>query len=455
MSQQALSDYSQDIKQSYSYESNHDNGKKVFLKKVFGDIPLEINNNSYLSIFRENGKDIHNIALYPCKYISELPRWAIRNYSKEGEVVLDPFIGGGTTFIEAMKLKRNCLGIDYNPYARLVSEVKSTIIDERSLMSEYRLLIEKIKQDNTGDIKKPDFKGVEFWFNQEVISGLSKIKKHVSNIQDEKIRKFFLVVFSMAVRKSSYIAPGQMLTARRKDWRTIKQLSENDTIELFSSICQEYMSYLSDFSRAVNSKNYSKIIGYDARKIILPEGINEVDLIVGSPPYINAMDYIWANRLRIHWLDLVKSDEHRLNLYNYEIGTERISKKEYSQIGKLGIEEIDKTIEEIYYSCNSNQQSKLRSRVTYKYFLDMKKHFEEAFRVLKKGGRYCIVIGDNNIRKVYVPTSKYLTMIAESVGFKKEKQFQIILKFRSMNVDRNSDFANKIDYDRMIVLKKE
>ena len=215
------------------------------------------------------------------------------------------------------------------------------------------------------------------------------------------------------------------------------------------------MSYLSDFSRAVNSKNYSKIIGYDARKIILPDGINEVDLIVGSPPYINAMDYIWANRLRIHWLDLVKSDEHRLNLYNYEIGTERISKKEYSQIGKLGIEGIDKTIEEIYYSYNSNQQSKLRSRVAYKYFLDMKKHFEETFRVLKKGGRYCIVIGDNNIRKVYVPTSKYLTMIAESVGFKKEKQFQIILKFRSMNVDRNSDFANKIDYDRMIVLKKE
>ena len=259
----------------------------------------------------------------------------------------------------------------------------------------------------------------------------------------------------MAVRKSSYIAPGQMLTARRSDWRTIKQLSETDTIELFFSICQEYMDYLISFSRVANNKNFTKVIGNDARTITLPNGISNVDLIVASPPYINAMDYIWANRLRVHWLDLVKNDEDRLNLYNYEIGTERISKKEYSQIGSMGIEEIDKTIAEIYHSHDSNQQSKLRSRVTYKYFNDMKKHFGEAYRVLKNGGRYCIVIGDNNIRKIYVPTSKYLIMIAESVGFKKETQFQIILKFRSMNIDRNLDFANKIDYDRMIVLKKE
>lgn len=455
MSQQTLSEYSQEIEPSYNYESNRDNGKEVSLKKVFGDIPLDIEDNAYLSIFRENGKDIHNIALYPCKYIAELPKWAIKKYSKENDIILDPFVGGGTTFVESKKLRRNCLGIDYNPYARLISEVKSTTLDEKELVSEYNRLSENIKQDNGFDLPKPDFKGVDFWFNQDVITGLSKIKKHVNTILNQKVRNFFLVAFSMVVRKASYIAPGQMLTARRSDWRTIKQLSETDTIDLFFSICQEYMSHLISFSRLASNKNFTKIIGNDARKIILPEGIVNVDLIVSSPPYINAMDYIWANRLRVHWLDLVKSDDDRLELYNYEIGTERISKKEYSQIGSLGIEEIDKTIAEIYHSHNSNQQSQLRSRVTYKYFVDMKKHFEEAYKVLKNGGRYCIVIGDNNIRKIYVPTSKYLTMIAESVGFKKETQFQIILKFRSMNVDRNLDFANKIDYDRMIVLKKE
>jgi len=455
MSQQTLNVFLDQIHRQHDYESNHDNGKAILLKKIYGEIPLDVDNNSYLSIFRENGRDIHNIALYPCKYIPELPRWAIKRYSRENDIILDPFIGGGTTFIEAKKMRRNCLGIDYNPYAKLVSEVKSTPLKANKLKQEYRALLELIKKDDASNLEKPNFKGVDFWFNSNVIVGLSKIKKHVNNIKDKEVKKFFLVAFSMVVRKSSYIAPGQMLCARRSDWRTIKQLTEDDTINLFDSICNEYIAYMSAFYGLVSNEHYSQIIGNDAREIKLPKNISYVDLIIGSPPYINAMDYIWANRLRIHWLDLVKSDEDRLNLYNFEIGTERISSSEYSQIGKLGIAEIDKTIEQIYHSHNSVQQSKLRARVTYKYFLDMKKHFEAAYKILKKGGRYCVVVGDNNIRKVRVPTSQYLTMIAESVGFKKERQFQIILKSRSMNVDRNVDFANKIDYDRMIVLMKE
>ena len=177
MSQQILSDYSQKLEQSYSYESNHDNGTEVSLKKVFGEIPLDIEDNAYLSIFRKNGKEVHNIALYPCKYIAELPRWAIKKYSKEDDIILDPFVGGGTTFIESKKLRRNCLGIDYNPYARLVSEVKSTIIEEKELLSEFKRISDNIKQDNGSDLPKPDFKGVDFWFNPDVIIGLSKIKK--------------------------------------------------------------------------------------------------------------------------------------------------------------------------------------------------------------------------------------------------------------------------------------
>ena len=383
-----------------------------------------------------------------------MPRWAIKKYSKENDTILDPFIGGGTTFIEALKLKRNCLGIDYNPYARLVSKVKSTQLNKDVFQSTFKTLMDDILNDNL-PITKPNFKGVEFWFNENVISGLSKIKKHIMLLNNEDLKNFFLVAFSMTVRKTSYIAPGQILTARRKDWREIKQYTEKETIEMFDSFAREYSDYMFSFSKDINGNNSTRLIGNDARELNIPQDIKEVDLIVASPPYINAMDYIWANRLRIHWLDLVKDDEDRLNLYNFEIGTERIQKKVYSQVGSFGIKEIDDTIKDIFDSSNSNQQSQLRSRVTYQYFLDMKKHFEEAYKVLKKGGRYCIVVGDNTIRKVPVPTSIYLSMIAESVGFKKEKQFQIILKNRSLNVKRNVDFAGKIKYDRMIVLRKD
>lgn len=437
-----------------NFEKNEDNGKLIHLVKIIGDIPLELENDSYLSIFREYERNIHNIALYPCRFIPELPRWAIKRFSKKGDIILDPFIGSGTTFVESMLLGRKCLGIDYNPYARLISKVKSTLIDTKRIKSEQFRILNNLDK-NKKDIPKPTFKGVDFWFNQGVINALSKLKRQISLINDSDLQDFFNVVFSMTVRKSSYIAPGQILTARRKDWRKIKQLTEKDTLVLFEQISEEYVSYFEEFHKSVDKTTWTKIMGIDAKKIDLSNEINKVDLIVTSPPYINAMDYIWANRLRLHWLDLVKNDEDRLNLYNYEIGTERISKKEYEQIGRVGIPEIDKKIEEIYYYNNSDTQSKLRSRVVFRYFIDMKRHFEEAIKVLKKNGRYCLVVGDNTIRKVFVPTSEFLILIAEKVGFKKEMQFNIILKNKSLNVQRNVDFANEIKYDRMIVLRKD
>jgi len=42
----------------------------------------------------------------------ELPEWFIKLYTKENDVVLDPFMGSGTTLIVANKMKRNSIGID-------------------------------------------------------------------------------------------------------------------------------------------------------------------------------------------------------------------------------------------------------------------------------------------------------------------------------------------------------
>ena len=42
----------------------------------------------------------------------------IRNYSEEGETVLDPFCGSGVTVIEALKLGRKAIAIDLDPIKR-------------------------------------------------------------------------------------------------------------------------------------------------------------------------------------------------------------------------------------------------------------------------------------------------------------------------------------------------
>jgi DNA modification methylase len=44
-----------------------------------------------------------------------LPEWFIRLFTKEGDTVLDPFMGSGTTNIVANRMKRNSVGIEIVP----------------------------------------------------------------------------------------------------------------------------------------------------------------------------------------------------------------------------------------------------------------------------------------------------------------------------------------------------
>ncbi len=53
----------------------------------------------------------------------DLPSWFIKLFTKEGDLVLDPFIGSGTTAVAARKLGRNYVGIDINEdYCRLARQ---------------------------------------------------------------------------------------------------------------------------------------------------------------------------------------------------------------------------------------------------------------------------------------------------------------------------------------------
>jgi len=67
------------------------------------------------------------------KYFARRP-WNIFNdliskYSSPGEVILDPFCGGGVTIVESLKLKRRAIGIDVNPLATYVTEMECKPLD--------------------------------------------------------------------------------------------------------------------------------------------------------------------------------------------------------------------------------------------------------------------------------------------------------------------------------------
>jgi putative DNA methylase len=57
----------------------------------------------------------------------------IEHYSNPGDIVLDPFCGGGTTVVEGLRLKRKVIGVDLNPIATLTTRCEVMNLDPEDI----------------------------------------------------------------------------------------------------------------------------------------------------------------------------------------------------------------------------------------------------------------------------------------------------------------------------------
>lgn len=80
----------------------------------------------------------HAFYAYPARFSPLFARAAIRAFTEPGDLVLDPFVGGGTTLVEAAAEGRRSLGCDINELAVFVSRAKTDVYSDRDLRAVMR-----------------------------------------------------------------------------------------------------------------------------------------------------------------------------------------------------------------------------------------------------------------------------------------------------------------------------
>ncbi|MEM2899930.1 MAG: DNA methyltransferase [Thermoplasmata archaeon] len=71
----------------------------------------------------------------------------ISHYTREGEIILDPFLGGGVTVVEGLSLSRKVIGVDLNPMAVMITELEVARIDLKELLEKYNRIISDVEKD--------------------------------------------------------------------------------------------------------------------------------------------------------------------------------------------------------------------------------------------------------------------------------------------------------------------
>ena len=187
---------------------------------------------------------------------------------------------------------------------------------------------------------------------------------------------------------------------------------------------------------------YNKIIhSSSAEPLINKLNHSQIDLAITSPPYIKAIDYIYNQMVELFWIgDLFQMQtQSKQNSKKIEyIGNKQIQKTEYniySPYNKiLCIDKLDIKLQEVYK--NDKKNGHKHSYVTFKYFVEMEKHFAEMSKCLTSGTHYVMVVGDSNVSDIFFDTADFLLEIAERNGFRIKNKWGYKIKNCFMRFDR-------------------
>src|SRR3990167_11443534 len=159
------------------------------ITSINGTIPIDLPIRDvcrFLFISSKQSFLTHGLHKYPAKFFPELPRWIIERYSNKGDLVLDPFMGSGTTNVESALTGRNAVGIDVDPFSRLLALVKTTPLNKDELESSSRQLLHVMKDYHPRYVKEldiPTFPYRDNWFSREILLELTYIKKSIESLK--------------------------------------------------------------------------------------------------------------------------------------------------------------------------------------------------------------------------------------------------------------------------------
>jgi hypothetical protein len=153
----------------------------------------------------------HGLHPYPARMVPQIAGRLLRRFASRNDVVLDPFCGSGGVLVEARLAGVNSIGIDINPLACLLAEVKSNPIHPDTLSSIWKELKSNVTREITSlrfkeiDVEVPDFSGtnINYWFKPTTMKELSIIRRNIEAIEERELRRFFEVPFSLTVREVS------------------------------------------------------------------------------------------------------------------------------------------------------------------------------------------------------------------------------------------------------------
>lgn len=297
---------------------------------------------------------------------------------RRGDVILDPFLGVGTTLLACKERGLDGIGIEISPLFVFVSQAKIEDYNINELMKTANWLFNR-------PFKRPNLNNVDHLvrrsFKRHNLEDIIFFKEALLDISDKKIRNFFILALMNAASKVTYAY---------KDGAVLKFIKKR--VPPFKPFYKRVVKrMINDLKKAKFSGSTLKVYLGDARRMELND--ESVDYIITSPPYLNKIEYTKVYEI-----------EYRLFLGGAEVNPVR---------SYIGVIPKIKIPEDMPKSLIDNMPLAAKA-----YFIDMWRAMKEMYRVLKKGGKAAIVVAGGVFPDRVIESDIILAKIAYLIGFR-------------------------------------
>jgi hypothetical protein len=322
--------------------------------------------------------------------------------------VLDPMMGSGTVVALARSNKHLGYGVDIDPLASLIASVWTTAVDARKVKATAdRVLHRAVKSSQTLALRnayphganEATRKFVRYWFDNQARRQLTALSQSIKGVRHKNVRDLLWCAFSRLIIAKSDGASLALDLAHSRPHRYYSTAPVKPFEKFLISVELVLKNAIVKGSAANGPR--AIVRKGDARNLFLKK--NSVDLVLTSPPYLNAIDYIRCSKFSLVWMGH-KVDNLSIIRKN-SIGTE---------VGHKFAE--DQEITDILEELKIKKLSRRYRAIIAGYIDDMRSAIKEVSRVLTPGGSAVYVIGENTIAGVYVRNAKIIVSLARSSG---------------------------------------
>ena len=273
---------------------------------LYSDIDLELSWSEDELPQVERTKHVHSLHPYLGKFIPQLVEVFLRRHFSPGDIVYDPFVGSGTTLVEANAFGAHAVGCDISAFNCLLASVKTARYPLGELELTLRGVLEEARRNADLELDPPS-KWLSDWFAPQALNELLAYRAAIARLR-EPFQAVGQVVLSRAARSARQTTHYDLDFPRKPTTEPYYCFKHKRTCRPVETAAKFLSRYTTDTIRRIRAfadlrtDAQVHVVHEDSRGVVLaqrPAGI------ITSPPYPGLIDYHEQHRYAYELLDLV------------------------------------------------------------------------------------------------------------------------------------------------------